>query len=144
MTLPGYSATAEVDRIDPHKGYVRGNIQWATRKEQTRNKRQHSRLESGELLVEAIERLGAMKHKAVIRYWFRAGTIRTEADIITIQQRNEARFKPGDEIAAIQSVRPDYGYEAIRAKLKAGMTKDEIINHKKWGGCGGKRTKKGL
>lgn len=42
-----------MDRIDPSKGYLPGNVRWATRIEQNRNKRRHATvlLPSGEMLT---------------------------------------------------------------------------------------------
>lgn len=41
---PRPSPDHSVDRIDPTKGYVPGNLRWSTLIEQARNKRKHSRI----------------------------------------------------------------------------------------------------
>lgn len=38
-SLPGADPMLTIDRIDPNKGYERGNLRWATREQQSRNLR---------------------------------------------------------------------------------------------------------
>jgi hypothetical protein len=47
-SLPDASPHKTIDRIDPDKGYERGNLRWATRLQQSRNLRAAIRLEDGE------------------------------------------------------------------------------------------------
>jgi hypothetical protein len=39
LSLPGYSKTKTIDRIDGTKGYIPGNLRWATPKEQAFNRK---------------------------------------------------------------------------------------------------------
>lgn len=43
-SLPGFSLKLTLDRIDPDRGYERGNLRWATRKQQSRNLRTCTRV----------------------------------------------------------------------------------------------------
>lgn len=64
---PAPSPMFTIDRIDPFKGYEPGNVRWATRKTQNRNKRKHVYVVyEGErmLLSEACERAGVNYHVA--------------------------------------------------------------------------------
>lgn len=55
-SLPGADIRLTLDRIDPDRGYERGNLRWATRKQQSRNLRTATRTPSGESARDAAER----------------------------------------------------------------------------------------
>lgn len=38
LSLPGYCLDKQIDRIDNDAGYIEGNLRWATKEEQARNK----------------------------------------------------------------------------------------------------------
>jgi hypothetical protein len=62
---PAPSEDHTIDRIDPFRGYEPGNVRWATRKEQNRNRRRHVyvRYESAVVpLSVACEAVGAEYH----------------------------------------------------------------------------------
>lgn len=54
------------------------------------------------------------------------------------QNLNKRVYRVGPIGARIRKLLPhcDYSYETIRTLIKRGLTDDEIINRKKWGGCG--------
>ena len=54
--LPGADIRLTIDRIDPNRGYERGNLRWATRKQQSRNLRTAVRTSDGESVRDAAER----------------------------------------------------------------------------------------
>lgn len=62
------SSAHSIDRINPHKGYIPGNVRWVTNLEQARNKRQHSKvaLPSGKILTtwEYADLLGVSRKRA--------------------------------------------------------------------------------
>lgn len=66
-----------VDRIDNSRGYEPGNLRWATRGEQARNKRAYKRTQNGE----RIRRLHAERPDLTyetIRAWITQGRADTE------------------------------------------------------------------
>ena len=42
-SLPGWAPGMTLDRIDNDRGYERGNLRWATRKQQTNNRRSYGK-----------------------------------------------------------------------------------------------------
>lgn len=57
----------------------------------------------------------------------------------TEQANNKRAYKVGamgDRIRRLQQLRPDYCYETIRYLIKQGFTDEQIIERKKWDGCG--------
>lgn len=73
------TAGHSIDRIDNNKHYEPGNLRWATRVEQARNKRQYKCSANGE----RIRRLQALRQDLTyetIRLWVKRGF--TDADII--------------------------------------------------------------
>lgn len=136
MSLPNYSDTSSVDRVDGRRGYVKGNLRWATQQDQCRNTRRTFTLPSGEPLISAVERLNATDFMPIIRVWFKRGGVNNDEDILRIKNRNIARRVREQVIKSLLKLRPDYCYESIRAWLKDGLTPEQIAGRKKWEGCG--------
>ena len=66
------SSKHTLDRIDNEKGYVPGNVRWATRKEQSRNKRNTAyAIYNGKRrkVIEVCEELGIKYHTVMARRW---------------------------------------------------------------------------
>lgn len=54
----------------------------------------------------------------------------------TQQGQNKRDYSQGGRVRALRKARPDYHENTIRALVKAGLTDEEIINRRKWNGCG--------
>jgi len=69
---PKPSPTHTIDRIDNNKGYEPGNLRWATRAEQSTNKRQYKRTENGERIRRVLAVRDDVTYETV-RIWVKAG-----------------------------------------------------------------------
>lgn len=69
---PRPSAELTIDRIDNNRGYEPGNLRWATRTEQARNKRQYKKTEIGERIRNIMTQRNDLTYET-IRMWLHAG-----------------------------------------------------------------------
>lgn len=134
LPLP-YRPGDSIERIDVNGHYEAGNVKWANQKEQCRNKRTNLQVQ-GEDLSTIIEELSAQQFTASIRYGVKSGAIRTKEEIIAHIIKNAIRRKTERRVKSLMVARPDFTYESIRSFVKQGLTDEEIISRKKWGGCG--------
>lgn len=76
---PKPSTAYSIDRIDNNRHYEPGNLRWATRQEQARNKRTYKRTERGEVIRRVLSVRQDLTYECV-RNWLKQGF--TEAEII--------------------------------------------------------------
>lgn len=69
---PKPSKDYSLDRVDNNKHYEPGNLRWATREEQARNKRQYKRTQQGELIKYILSQRGDVTYECV-RNWIKQG-----------------------------------------------------------------------
>lgn len=66
-----------IDRIDNNRGYEAGNLRWATRTEQARNKRVYKRTKNGERIRELKEQRPDLTYET-LRLWIAQGVTNDE------------------------------------------------------------------
>lgn len=70
-SLPGFANRKHIDRINNDKGYIRGNLRWATAKENNRNKpsiQKYTFNGKRMCLAEFIERHTKLSRTSVVRH----------------------------------------------------------------------------
>jgi len=75
----GPSCDRTIDRIDIDQHYMPGNLRWATREEQARNKRAYKRAQRGER-IRSLQELRPDLTYETLRSWIKQGT--TDEEII--------------------------------------------------------------
>lgn len=83
-------ANYSLDRVDNSRGYMPGNLRWATRAEQNSNKRQYKRTEKGERIREIMEVRKDLTYETV-RLWIAQG--KTDQEILN--RRKGSHASPG-------------------------------------------------
>lgn len=58
------------------------------------------------------------------------------ADVQGNNKRPYAVDQEGGRIRRLRGIRPDYSYESVRSFVRQGLSDEQIISKKKWGGCG--------
>lgn len=71
-------ADKSIDRIDNEAGYEPGNIRWATRDEQARNKRHYKRTHTGRTIRRIMQHRDDLTYET-LRSWLRSGVTEEEA-----------------------------------------------------------------
>lgn len=134
ITLP-YKKGLSIDRIDNNGHYEKGNVKWSTQKEQNCNQRRNVLIE-GKALSSVVATLSGEEYYAGILYHVKRGDYTTVTQIQEHIQRNRHRRDTEQRIKGLLLARKDFTYESIRAFIKQGLSDEEIISRKKWGGCG--------
>jgi hypothetical protein len=80
-------ASYSLDRVDNNKGYMPGNLRWATRTEQNSNKRQYKRTETGERIRKIMEVRKDLTYETV-RSWIAQG--KTDEEILNRRKGSHA------------------------------------------------------